>query len=124
MANEVVLKPNSNNGVSQISQNIPASPVASPAPTAPPPATPPNPPKSTKFPNKIPKTACATPYPSLIRELVFTYLQREYSSTAQMARIMHHAKKKGLIKNPKEFRKWMLKEICKSINAIDKWIQM
>jgi hypothetical protein len=121
MSSEVVLKPNSNNGVSQIIQNISAAPTA---PTAPPPATPPNPPKSTKFPNKIPKTACATPYPSLIRELVFTYLQREYSSTAQMARIMHHAKKKGLIKNPKEFRKWMLEEMCKSINAIDKWIQM
>ena len=115
MSSEVVLKPNTNGGIPQ-SQNIPVAPAE--------PTPPPAPPKSTKFPNKIPKTACATPYPSLIRELVFTYLQREYSSTAQMARIMHHAKKKGLIKNPKEFRKWMLEEMCKSINAIDKWIQM
>ena len=77
-----------------------------------------------KFPNKIPKTARGTPYASLIKEFAFSYLQKEHSSAEQLARIMYHAKRKGLIKTPKDFRKWILNEVCKSINAIDKWIQM
>lgn len=112
MANEVVIKPNTINGIPQITQNIPAKPVTPPAPV-----------KSTKFPNKIPKTARGTPYASLIKEFAFSYLQKEHSSAEQLARIMYHAKRKGLIKTPKEFRKWILKEVCKSIDAIDKWIQ-
>jgi hypothetical protein len=41
-----------------------------------------------------------------------------------MARIMANAKAKGLVKNPKQFRKWILAEVCKSVNAIDKWLQL
>ena len=115
MSNEVVLKPSTNTGIPQITQKIPASPPAVPAV--------PTPTKSTKFPNKIPKTARGTPYAALIKEFAFSYLQKEHSSAEQLARIMHHAKRKGLIKTPKEFRKWILSEVCKSINAIDKWIQ-
>jgi hypothetical protein len=122
MSNEVVLKPSTNTGIPQITQKIPASPPA--VPTVPTVPTVPATTKSTKFPNKIPKTARGTPYASLIKEFAFSYLQKEHSSAEQLARIMYYAKRKGLIKTPKDFRKWILNEVCKSINAIDKWIQL
>ncbi len=113
--NEVVLRPSTNNGIAKINQTVIAAPTV--------PAPEPVPPKK-KFPNKIPKTARGTPYASLIKEFAFSYLQKEHSSAEQLARIMYYAKRKGLIKTPKDFRKWILNEVCKSINAIDKWIQL
>jgi hypothetical protein len=70
------------------------------------------------------RSANCTPYSSLVKEFAFTYLQKEHSDAKQMARIMANAKAKGLVKNPKQFRKWILAEVCKSVHAIDKWLQI
>jgi len=71
---------------------------------------------------KKPVSPKATPITTLAREIVFTYFQQEHGMTT-MARIMRNAKVKGLVKNPKEFRKWMITEISKTVTTIDNWLQ-
>jgi hypothetical protein len=71
---------------------------------------------------KKPVSPKATPLSTLCREIVFTHFQQEHGMPT-MARIMRNAKAKGLVKNPKEFRKWMIGELSKTVTTIDKWLQ-
>lgn len=71
---------------------------------------------------KKPKTPNATPTKTLVGELVFTYIQNEHS-VQKLSRIMKNAKEKGFIKNPKEFRKWLVGEVIKTVDTIDIWLQ-
>ena len=71
---------------------------------------------------KKPVSPKAIPITTLTREIVFTYFQHEHTM-AKMARIMRNAKAKGLCKHPKDFRKWMLTEISKTVDTIDVWLQ-
>ena len=71
---------------------------------------------------KKPVSPKASPITTLVREIVFTYYQQEHGMV-KMARIMRNAKAKGLANNPKAFRKWMISEIGKTVDTIDKWLQ-
>ena len=71
---------------------------------------------------KKPVSPKATPLTTLAREVVFTYYQQEHGMS-KMARIMRNAKTKQLVKNPKEFRKWLITEIGKTVDVIDRWLQ-
>jgi hypothetical protein len=71
---------------------------------------------------KKPVSPKATPIATLAREIVFTYFQSEHGM-AKMARIMRNAKSKGLVKTPKQFRKWMITEISKTVDTIDIWLE-
>lgn len=71
---------------------------------------------------KKPVSPNAKPITTLVKEMVYTYYQQEYGM-ANMARIMRNAKSKGLIKSQKDFRKWIINEIGKSVSTIDKWLQ-
>ncbi len=71
---------------------------------------------------KKPVSPKATPLTTLAREVVFTYYQQEHGMN-KMARIMRNAKAKELVKNPKDFRKWLITEIGKTVDVIDRWLQ-
>jgi hypothetical protein len=71
---------------------------------------------------KKPVSPKAIPTTTLVKEMVFAYYQMEHGMP-KMARIMRNAKSKGLIKSPKEFRRWLIGEIGKSVDTIDKWLQ-
>lgn len=71
---------------------------------------------------KKPVSPNALPITTVVREMVFSYYQSEHGMP-KMARIMRNAKNKGFIKNPKEFRKWMINEIGKTVDTIDIWLQ-
>lgn len=71
---------------------------------------------------KKPKTPNATPIATLAREIVFTYVQSEHG-VDKLSRIMKNAKTMEYITNPKEFRKWLITELIKSVNTIDIWLQ-
>jgi len=71
---------------------------------------------------KKPKTPNATPIATLAKEIVFTYVQSEHG-VDKLSRIMKNAKTLGHITNPKEFRKWLITELIKSVDTIDLWLQ-
>lgn len=71
---------------------------------------------------KKPVSPKATPLTTLAREVVFTYYQQEHGMS-KMARIMRNAKAKQLVKNPKDFRKWLITELGKTVDVIDRWLQ-
>ena len=71
---------------------------------------------------KKPVSPKAIPITTLTREIVFTYFQQEHSMV-KMARIMRNAKAKGFIKHPKDFRKWLITELSKTVDTIDIWLQ-
>ena len=71
---------------------------------------------------KKPKTPNATPIATLAREIVFTYVQSEHG-VDKLSRIMKNDKTLEYITNPKEFRKWLITEIIKSVDTIDIWLQ-
>jgi len=72
---------------------------------------------------KRPKTASKTPLLTLAREMVFTYYTTKIHSSAKMARIFENARRKGLCSSPKQFRRWLVDEIGKSVDTIDVWLQ-
>lgn len=71
--------------------------------------------------NKL-RTPGSTPYKTLIKEMMFSYIQGKVGMH-KLARMMKMAKEKGIIKTPRQYRLWLLDEVCKSVDIIEQWLQ-
>lgn len=73
--------------------------------------------------NKLgkPKSPSATPIKTLAKEMMFSYIQSKVGCR-KLAKIMVLANKKGLIKNQRDFRAWMVDEVCKTVDIIERWL--
>lgn len=67
------------------------------------------------------KTPGSTPHKTLIKEMLFTYIQGKVGMH-KLARLMKTAKEKDLIKTPRQFRFWLVDEMCKSVDVIEEWL--
>jgi hypothetical protein len=68
-----------------------------------------------------PKSPCATPLKTLALETVYSVIQKKHGVQG-MARLMAKAHKKGLIRNPKQFRRWITEECINFVNVLDDWL--
>lgn len=67
------------------------------------------------------KTPNATPLRTLAREMVFSYIQLEYGVPA-LTKVMNAAIRTGKVKNAPQFRKWLITELCETVNTLDRWL--
>jgi len=70
---------------------------------------------------KKPITPGSTPVKTLVREMMFSYIQNKVG-VAKLTKMMKLAKEKGFIKTPKQFRYWLNDEVCKTVDVVDRWL--
>jgi hypothetical protein len=68
------------------------------------------------------RTPGSTPYRTLAKEMMFSYIQTK-AGMHKLARMMKMAKDQGIIKTPRQFRLWVVDEVCKSVDVIEQWMQ-
>jgi len=68
-----------------------------------------------------PKSPCATPLKTLAQETVYSIIQKKHGILG-MSKLMAKAHKKGLIRNPKQFRRWVVEECISFVNVLDDWL--
>lgn len=64
----------------------------------------------------------STPYRTLAKEMMFSYIQTKVGMH-RLARMMKSAKQQAIIKTPRQFRLWLVDEVCKSVDIIEQWLQ-
>ena len=69
-----------------------------------------------------PKTPQNVSMTALISEIMYTNIQREHG-IPMMTDMMNRAKKLGIVKTPKAFRKWVVGETIQLVNTLDKWLK-
>lgn len=68
-----------------------------------------------------PKSPCAKPIKTLALETVYTMIQQKHGVQG-MSALMAKAYKKGIIKNTKQFRRWVIEECINFVNVLDDWL--
>jgi hypothetical protein len=69
-----------------------------------------------------PKTPQSFSLPTLVTEIIYTHIQREHG-IPMMTDMMNRAKKLGIVKTPKAFRKWAVTETLQLVTTLDKWLK-
>jgi hypothetical protein len=67
------------------------------------------------------KTASSKPLYALAREMVYTVFKLNMG-VKRMTNIFNNAKSLGLVKNQKDFHKWIVNECFKFLGTIEVWL--